>query len=232
MRRGFLFNNLSLKLASLLVAYVLWAAAQGFQSVELSLDLPITFTETPESVVVVAQSVTEVNLSLRGSRAALRSVEEELKAFAISLVGLEPGTREFVIDAQSLPLPRGAEVVARSPSRVEIRLDSVIRKHVRVRADLVGEVPEGYRLEGVDVVPRQIMLEGARGILRRMREVPTRSIDLSELKETTQQQVPLVLDSGRVWRADERGEPVQVEVRITAPDVGAGSGPGTDQDSG
>ena len=224
MRPAFLFNNLSLKLASVLVAFVLWAAAQGFQSVEISLDLPIAFTETPESLVVVAQSVAEVNLHLKGSRAALRSAEEALQNFGISLVGLEPGTREFLIDAQSLPLPRGAEVVARSPSRVEVRLDTVIRKRLRVRADVVGELPAGYRLEGVEVQPREVLLEGARGNLRRMREVSTRPIDLSEITETTRRKVALVLDSGHIWRAEARGEPVEIEIRIQAPPVGAETG--------
>lgn len=224
MRPGFLFNNLGLKLTSLLVAGVLWAAAQGFQSVELSLDLPIVFSGTPDSVVVVNQSVAEVNLRLKGSRAALRSAAEELRNFPISLVGLEPGTREFVIDAEILPLPRGAEVMARSPSKVELRIEPVIRKRVRIRADVVGEPAEGYRLESVQVTPREVDLEGARQSLRRLNEVSTRSIDLSVLTETTSQQVPLVLEAGQVWRADAQGEPVQVEIRIQAPENGTGPG--------
>jgi YbbR domain-containing protein len=211
---AFVFKNLGLKLAALLVAFVLWAAAQGFQSVELSIDLPIAFSDTPDSVVVVGQSVSEVNLRLKGSRAALRYAEEELSTFPISLVGLEPGTREFVVDAESLPLPRGAEVVARSPSKVELRIEPVIRKRVRVRADVVGEAPEGYSVQGVEVVPREVMLEGARSRLRRMREVSTRSIDVSALTETSRQQLPLVLEADQVWRADARGEPVEVEIRI------------------
>ena len=218
MRPRFIFNNLSLKLASLLIAGVLWAAAQGFQSVESSLDLPIAFADAPENVVVVDQSVAEVNLKLKGSRAALRSAEEALQSFPISLVGLEPGTREFVIDAETLRLPRGAEVIARSPSKVELRVEPVIRKRVRVRADVVGEPPEGYTLGAVQVLPREVMLEGARGSLRRMREVPTRSVDLSGLSESTRRPVPLVLASGHVWRADARGEPVEVDIQIQPPD--------------
>ncbi len=214
MKPGFIFNNLGLKLASLLIAGVLWAAAQGFQSVESSLDLPIAFTDAPENVVVVGQSVAEVNLKLKGSRAALRSAEEELQSFRISLVGLEPGTREFVIDAESLRLPRGAEVIARSPSKVELRIEPVIRKRVRVRADMVGDLPEGYTLGQVQVIPHEVMLEGARANLRRMREVPTRSVDLSELVESIRREVPLVLESGHVWRADARGEPVEIEIQI------------------
>lgn len=220
MKPAFVFNNLGLKLSSLLVAGVLWAAAQGFQSVELSLDLPIAFSDTPESVVVVGQSVSEVNLRLRGSRAALRSVAEELSSFPISLIGLEPGTREFVIDTESLPLPRGAEVVARSPSKVELRIEPVIRKRVAIRADIVGELPDGYRMRGIELTPHEVVLEGARGSLRRLREVSTRTVDVSELTETTRQQVPLVLEAGQIWRAGARGEPVEIEIRIQAPEDG------------
>jgi len=220
MKPAFLFNNLGLKLSSLLVAGVLWAAAQGFQSVELSLDLPIAFSDTPETVVVVGQSVSEVNLRLKGSRAALRSVAEEFSIFPISLVGLEPGTREFVIDTESLPLPRGAEVVARSPSKVELRIEPVIRKRVVIRADIVGALPDGYRIQGIELTPDEVVLEGARGSLRRLREISTRTVDVSELTETTSQQVPLVLEAGQVWRVGARGEPVEVKILIQAPDNG------------
>ena len=220
MKPAFLFNNLGLKLSSLLGAGVLWAAAQGFQSVELSLDLPIAFSDTPETVVGVGQSVSEVNLRLKGSRAALRSVAEEFSIFPISLVGLEPGTREFVIDTESLPLPRGAEVVARSPSKVELRIEPVIRKRVVIRADIVGALPDGYRIQGIELTPDEVVLEGARGSLRRLREISTRTVDVSELTETTSQQVPLVLEAGQVWRVGARGEPVEVKILIQAPDNG------------
>jgi YbbR domain-containing protein len=220
MKPAFLFNNPGLKLSSLLVAGVLWAAAQGFQSVELSLDLPIAFSDTPETVVVVGQSVSEVNLRLKGSRAALRSVAEEFSIFPISLVGLEPGTREFVIDTESLPLPRGAEVVARSPSKVELRIEPVIRKRVVIRADIVGALPDGYQIQGIELTPHEVVLEGARGSLRRLREISTRTVDVSELTETTSQQVPLVLEAGQVWRVGARGEPVEVKILIQAPDNG------------
>lgn len=220
MKPAFLFNNLGLKLSSLLVAGVLWAAAQGFQSVELSLDLPIAFSDTPETVVVVGQSVSEVNLRLKGSRAALRSVAEEFSIFPISLVGLEPGTREFVIDTESLPLPRGAEVVARSPSKVELRIEPVIRKRVVIRADIVGALPDGYQIQGIELTPHEVVLEGARGSLRRLREISTRTVDVSGLTETTSQQAPLVLEAGQVWRVGARGEPVEVKILIQAPDNG------------
>ena len=66
-----IFNNFGYKLAALLIAFVLWAAVQGFRSEELNLDLPIVLEDIPEGVVVVAQSVTKINVKLEGSRVEL-----------------------------------------------------------------------------------------------------------------------------------------------------------------
>ena len=67
-----LLDNFLYKLAALLMAVVLWATAQGFQSEEQSIDLPIALVDVPEDLVVVDQSSEELNLRIAGSRAAVR----------------------------------------------------------------------------------------------------------------------------------------------------------------
>jgi YbbR domain-containing protein len=110
--------------------------------------------------------------------------------------------------------------VARSPSKVELRIEPVIRKRVVIRADIVGALPDGYQIQGIELTPHEVVLEGARGSLRRLREISTRTVDVSGLTETTSQQVPLVLEAGQVWRVGARGEPVEVKILIQAPDNG------------
>ena len=77
-RTRWLFRNTPYKVAAVLVGFVLWATAQGFRSVEQSLDVPISLEGVPEDIVVVDQSVDQVNLRLAGSRAALRRAEKDL----------------------------------------------------------------------------------------------------------------------------------------------------------
>lgn len=212
---GLLFHNFVYKLIALLVAAVLWAAVQGSRSVEESLDLPIELTDISEQLVVVDQSAVEVNLHLEGSRAALRAARRDLTSYPISLEGVSAGEARFPILTESLPIPPGGKVVARSPSTVVLQTEPVSRKKVPVRADVVGKPANGARLISIDVSPREVVLAGARSSIRRMREVLTDQVDLSELEETTVREIALApLAGSLVWRAEEDQTPIQVQIRI------------------
>jgi hypothetical protein len=235
-----IFSNFGYKLAAVVIAFVLWAAVQGFRSEDLTLDLPIVLEDIPEGVVVVGQSVASINVKLAGSRAALRRLEEAPPRYPVSLAGHVAGEpAPFAIDREQLkeklspPPPRGAEIEAHSPSMLIVELDSVIQKRVRVQADLVGEPPEGYSLASVSVVPSRLLLEGARGSLRATNEVVTDRIDLSALRESTEREVLPILDRPHIWRAESATEPIRVKIQIKGPALAdgasAGVGAGADE---
>ncbi len=208
-----IFHNLLYKAVALFVACLLWASAQGIRSVEESLDVPIQLVEIPDEVVVVDQSATEINLRIVGSRAAVRRAERQIVRFPMSARGLKPGEARLAVELERLTLPRGARVTARSPSSVTLQIDALARKRVPVRADLVGEVPPGYRMVGVEVEPEEIVLEGAQQELRKIREVLTDRIELGTLSGPMDAEVRLVLGSAHVWRVDDES-PVRVRVRV------------------
>jgi hypothetical protein len=208
-----LLRNPLYKGAALAVAVVLWASVQGIRSDEQSLDVPISLEDIPPEVVVVDQSASEINLRIIGSRAAVRRAERQLTRYPLSLQGLAPGEARLSIEEERFSVPRGASIAAHAPSAVTLRLDYRIRKRVRVRPDLVGEPPAGYRLVGVDVLPSEVTLEGARGALRGIREVLTERIELETLRELSEHDVRLALDTGHIWRADNE-RPVRVRVRV------------------
>jgi YbbR domain-containing protein len=208
-----LFRNPLYKLIALLVAVVLWASVQGIRSVEQSLDVPISLEDTPPDVVVVDLSATDINVRIVGSRAAVRRAERQLTRYPLSLRGLKPGEARLAVEADLLSPPRGARVTARSPSLVTVRLDHRVKKRVHVRADLVGEPPGGFRLVGVDVVPQEVVLEGARTALRNLREVLTERIELGTLRGPTEEEVRLALGSAHIWRADGEGL-IRVQIRV------------------
>ena len=227
-----LFNNLGYKLLAVMVAFVLWAAVQGTESVKRSLDLPVAFVDVPKSFVVVEQSASKVNLQISGSRAAVETAERELTSYPISLSGLSQGGEAFFPVVQAHPnLPRGATIEARSPSTVVIQTEPVVRKKVPVSADLVGEVQEGLKLAATRVEPGQVIMAGARTSIRRLREVATERVDLAEVTENLEREVSLVAHGSLVWRAEEDDKPVilTLEVEPVAPEVDPGD---ADADAG
>lgn len=211
-----LLNNLGYKVAALVLAAVFWAAAQGLGSGEESIDLPIALDSIPGDMVVVGQSAREVNLRLGGSRAALRRAVKGMERYTISLVGTKPPEARFAVTADRLSLPRGAEVLFRSPSTVVVQLENVSRKTVPIRADLIGQPPEGFRVGEVVVEPAEVQIEGARSQVRRISEVLTDRVDVSRMREPTDRNVRLVLGAGHVWRAD-RGQRVRLRIEIVPP---------------
>jgi hypothetical protein len=209
------FHNFLYKLVSVVVAVVLWSATQGFRAVDVSVDLPVEFQDAPSDLVIVGPYTREVNFKIAGSRWAVRRAVQKLQRYPISLEGFKPGDHRFEVTPDLLNLPRGATILARAPTNITVKLDAMVEKAVRVRAELVGDPPPGLKLEGVEVEPSVITLRGARTVLNNLREVLTEAVDLSEFRATSSRQLPLVLGSS-VWPADKKNATVRVLVRVVS----------------
>ena len=218
-------------LLALVIALFLWGVAHGTSRTERVFDIPIELKGIEDDLVVVDQSVDDVNIRVMGSPAALRNVTPSKLRYALDVSGSNPGVAEYRVENARIEeqLPRGARVVSRSPSRIEVRFERRGRKAVGVRPDLEGEPPAGFRLVDVTVVPSRVWLVGARSHVLRLNEVVTEPINLTELEENTELEVGLYLGSGSVWMEDTN--PVKVLIQIEAetdPQVEQEGEPGVD----
>ncbi len=209
-----LFDNLLYKIVALLIACVLWAAAQGVTDVEQSFDIPIQVENVPEGLVVVEESAHEINLRVMGSRAALRQVTKTVPHYAVSFEDVKAGEARLAVNKDLISLPRGARIAASSPSTLVYALETVSSKTVPVRADLSGELPAGFKLGRVSLDPKEVEIAGARSAVRNVREVVTDRIDLSSLRETTTLESPVSLGFPHIWRKDKSSEPIRIRVEI------------------
>ena len=219
-----IFDNLLYKVVSILIACVLWAAAQGVTDVEQSLDVPVAVEKVPDNLVVVEESAHEINLRLFGSRAALRQAAKLLQHYTVSLEGSKPGEARLSVNKEQISLPRGARIAARSPSTLVYTLETVVTKSVPVRADLAGELPRGYKLVRVSVEPKEIAIVGAKSSVRNIREVVTDRIELARLRETSALESSVALGYPHVWRKDPDAGPIRVNVEIEPPPANARDG--------
>lgn len=199
-------------LLALTIAIILWALAHGASSIERQYDVPIELEAMSEDLVVTDQTPKHINVRIMGSQAALRNVDTSKLRYPIDVAGSKPGDADFEVDVSNVALPRGARIVSRSPSRIFIHFEPRGRKAVGIRVDTLGELPEGYVLERVEVLPSHVWLTGARGHVLRLREVVTEPIDLSGLNEKEEREVSLLLGAGTVRM--EKQESVKVVLHI------------------
>ncbi len=197
---------------ALAISVFIWAVAQGTSSVFQSFDVPVELVGVAESLVVTDQSSDAINVSLRGSRAALRNLEPDQLKYRIDVRGGKPGVAVYEVDVETIDHPIGSSFAGYSPSRIQIRFEKRGRKAVGVRAEVAGTPAPGFHLAGLEVVPAKVWLEGARSQVMRLTAVATESIDIAGLAASEKREVRLVLIGGTVWA--ENNEPVQVEIRI------------------
>jgi YbbR domain-containing protein len=209
---GFLTRNLRYKLLALGAAFMLWGVAHGTADIERGFDIPVVFTNLPDSLVIVEQSSDVVNVRMRGSRAGLRRMTVEGREYTVDVSGARPGRANFEVDLTRIEFPRGTRDVSRSPSNLLVTFEPRASRVVRVKPDLSGEPAEGFAVAGVDLTPPEVRIEGARSEVRRRGEVVTEAIDVTGLEETVTREVKVSLQRPNVWLATDT--PIEARIRI------------------
>ena len=211
-----IFDNLLYKVVSLLIACVLWAAAQGVTDVEQSLDVPVAVEKVPDSLVVVEESAHEINVRLVGSRAALRQAVKNLQHYTVSLEGAKPGEARLSVNRRSCRC-RAARASRRARRRRSCTRSSPwSARRCPCAPTSRASCRAGYRLVRVSLEPKEIAIAGARSSVRNIREVVTDRIDLGRLRETAVLESSVALGYPHVWRKDPDAGPIRVSVEIEA----------------
>jgi YbbR domain-containing protein len=207
-----LFHNFRYKVLALTVALIMWGGSHSTVTEERGFDIPVTMIGVPEDLVVTAQSSDMVNIRVRGSQAALRNLPVGSLEYTVDLRGARPGVLEREVDAVALDLPRGTQLVSRSPAALDFTLEQKGTKSVRVRADLDGEPAPGFTIAGVEVEPSTVRIAGARSEVLRLNEVLTETIDVSGLSSELVRKVRPSLRGRNLWV--ETGQEITVRVRV------------------
>ena len=206
-----IFQNLRYKALALGIALLLWAVASGTSDLDRGFDVPIAFESVPENLVIVDKSTDEVNLRVQGSRASLRNVSPGDMEYRLVVDGAKQGVADYEVDVTRFDLPRGARIVASSPSSIEVKFERRGTKVVRVRPDLEGEPAAGYLIADVAVEPDRVRITGARSEVLRLTEVITETVALSGISESFEREVKLTVGARNAWVED----PESVRVRVT-----------------
>lgn len=211
------FANLGYRLLAVAIALFLWVVARGSSSVERGFDIPVVLQGVPDDLVVVDQGADVVNVRLQGTRAALRNLDPERLEYELDISTSKPGQAAFEVDLSRLELPRGARVVSRSPSRIELTFERRVAKTLKVKPDVEGVPAEGYRIASVQVDPPRVRVAGARSEVLRLAEVATETIDVSGATAPLEKEVRVATGPGHVWAESPRVVRVKVAVEPEPP---------------
>jgi YbbR domain-containing protein len=209
----FITKNTTIKVISLILAIILWVFVKSKSGGEVGLVVPLEFYRVPANLIVTHVTDEAINVRITGSVIQLQRLPTREIRVRIDLSRARPGTNSFDILPDNFNISKALDITQISPSSVKVDLDHVTEKTVHVKPVVQGGPARGYRVSKITVDPTYITMQGARSQLAGLKEVLTEEIDISDLKETVEVEMPLQIADLRLKKAVKRMVTVTIVVK-------------------
>lgn len=158
--RRLIFDNTLLKLVSVIIAILMWYGVAHEPVSEISVRVPVEFSEPPKDLDYTSDIVPQAQVRLRGPARLLRDLQQESVHVVINLRGAAPGEHTYDITAAEVQVPQNVDVLQITPSRLRLIFDTAETRQVAVKPRIVGTLPSGYGIESMTAVPSTVTITG------------------------------------------------------------------------
>lgn len=212
-------RNWQVKLYMFLLAILLWFFVVTNQTYETGIDVPLDIVDMKSDKILVSDIPSTISVRFAGAGKDLlilkyiQPARLELDIHTINYFYDYPILTDYVL------VPPGVAVEPLyiiGPDTVNIRLEDqmVVRLPIDPRVEVQPE--PGYILsKPVSTSPESVTVIGPQSLVRRLRRIDTEERIFVGLKETTEQEVPVVVPDERM-----RVTPTQVRSQITIDKIG------------
>lgn len=210
-------RNPGVKLVSFMIAVIAWLWVQGRELGVQRLRVPVSYTFA-DHLVPVEELPPAVNITLEGTRSALRRAGDGSLTLEVDLTNEKVGPAEFVLENYPVDgLPQTVKVRAVRPDRVRVRIDERTTRNVPVEPAWLGEPAAGFTIGEVLVEPDVAEVSGPRAVLDTMAVLRIKPIDLTGRDESgemsTELDLPRNVRAAQPWTGRAR---VTVEAQSMA----------------
>ncbi len=176
-RRIFL-QNLHLKVIALLLTLALYLWVSVDREVERTRYTQLRL-DVPSRMVLVNDPPTKITVTVRGKWSNLNRLESsQLEPIRVP-IDPDMGMRGRIsLTPDMVDLPPGLRAVDVQPNVVQFHLEKRRTKIVAIRPRVVGDLPEGYKLEKTELTPERLEISGPESSLTKIPAVSTEPIDV------------------------------------------------------
>jgi YbbR domain-containing protein len=212
MIRRLFMHDFGWKLASLVVAVLLWFSIIGEQEVVTTRPAPILYQNLSRDLLIGTDALDSVRLELRGPASKLtadRLAAAEVQVDLSSVNG--PGERTFTLSGADLRLPEGVSFLRAVPSQLRVRFARMMTREVPVEVRIGEPPPAGYRVARQEVTPDRLSITGPEARVTTTQKAETDALDLSSVTDTAEIRVNTFIADPQV----RLESPPMVTVRVT-----------------
>lgn len=204
-----IFNNLGLKIASILLAIVLWIFVTSRGQSEISIEVPLEFKNIPQGLEITTYSVKTVNLNIRGQERLIKNIRpSDIRAY-VDLSKARKGESIHYINKEDIKVPSSITITNVNPTSIKVVAEETIFKKVKVIPVITGEISRGYYVKSVEVIPQYITISGIRSEVLKIGSVKTEPYDITGMNDSFTQDLKIDLTGKNI-----KPEPREVKLRV------------------
>jgi len=198
--RSLFFDNVGLKLASFVLALLLYAHVVTEQPKQEVLRVTVACSGLADSLAILGKPPTDIDVTFRGKWKDLIRLRLSNTLLPIDLASVGPGPFRHEITPEeiserALP-PELAKVLeiteVAEPRALTLDVEPKAERRIFVMARVVGEPAPGWRLDGEPTVePESVTVRGPRSAVMAIDTLRTLPVDITEERERIQRQVSL-----------------------------------------
>lgn len=186
-----LFDNLGIKILSLVLAVILWIFVTSQERSEVGFSIPIQLKNIPESLEILRTSAEYMNVRISGPGAIIKGITPQQVQVTIDLKDAKEGQTYYQISQGDISLPKGVEPSRISPNDITIEMEKTLRKKVLITPAFVGKLNQDFKLEKVEVSTKYVEISGPRSLIDLINQVESTPTDLSSITKDTEKEITL-----------------------------------------
>ena len=188
-------KNLGVKIASLVFALFLWFLVSSSEYITTSVYAPVDIDHLKKGYIAVTNEKM-INLALKGSSLVLKGIDSNDVKVEIDVSSFKTGKTKYIIKERDFEIPPGVEILNYQPRELEVFIDKLIEKDLKVVPITIGKIKSGLYLEGIYIKPEYVKVSGALSVLSNISYIETMPVSISDVTEDKNIEVPIKLVDG------------------------------------
>ena len=204
--RRLFIRNWGLKLFSFLIALVLWLTLIPDEKIfdEKMLPVRLDVHNIPSGMVLVESPPTKLNVIIRAPKRLIDQFTSDNVNVVLDLREARIDQQDFTLNTNMVRAPEGGEIKEIFPMQVKLKLERIVEEILEVEPDIMGELPEGFGVAKIEVIPSRIRVRGPESKVNKDDKLRTSPIDISALKEPADVEASLRVPNPDVRLATSR----------------------------
>ena len=219
-------ENVGLKVLSLGMAVVLWAATGSDHLTETVFQVPVEFSRVPPDTEIVPE-LTSLQLRVRGPSRIVRRATAAVFSVKVDLSAADPtGELIYSLHPAQVEAPDSLEIVQIIPPQVRLTLEPTMEKEVPVQPRFSEGSKASYRVKEFRVEPPRVKISGPRSRVQSVTAALTDPVDLADFAESKNILAPVYVPDAWVRLVGTTSVSVFVELeKVNSPAGAEASGP-------